>query len=227
MKEVLVYGSWFTFAIILYLLLINVFGFIWVWRIKASKRHLDLNLIIINAVFAVLGLAMAILNIVYYSLHGQAVLTSKASESAQQSYLIIFILSALVMVLWMVFVIACSNNFVVLFTTDKIYLFGLSILNSAIIKVARQNKTSYFLEYVYKKEGKMIYTERCRFWKFSSTTKFLTANYKAYLDLDRNNAFFSFEQILKPVADQAPSSPAKAKPTPKVKPVVNNENPRR
>lgn len=209
MKAVLVYGSWFTFAIILYLLLINIFGFIWIWRIKSSKRHFDLNLIIANGVFAVLALAMAILNIVFYSLHGNAVLADKASASVTRWYLIVFILSAVIMIFWMIFVIACSNNFVVLLTSDKIYLFGLSILNSAIIKVARQNKTSYFLEYVYKKEGKMIYTERCRFWKFSATTKFLLNNYKDYLNLERNNAFFSFDQILKPIEQKTASQKAK------------------
>ena len=102
-----------------------------------------------------------------------------------------------------------SNNFLIIFTDDKIYLFGLSIINSAIVKIQKQNKWVYFLEYVYKKDGSLTYTEKCRFWIFSNSTTFLVKNYLKFIDLNRNNAFFKIDQVLK-----ATTKTEKAKPKP-------------
>ena len=216
MNEVLVYGSWFTFAIILYLLLINLLGFIWIFRLKPQKWFWDRLLVGINGGFAVSGFVILVLTVVLFALEGKAVQTGKAPTIAKNLYLGLFITSLTIMLFWMVFLIACSNNFIIMFTTDKVYLFGLSILNSAIVKVGKQNKASYFLEYVYKKEGKTVYTERCRFWRFSPSTQFFLTHYPTYLNVERNNAFFSLDEVLKPVARPHPKPLAAPQATAKV-----------
>lgn len=197
--HVIVYGSWFAFAIIAYLIVINLFGFIWAFRIQSKNRSIATPLIAINTIFGILSLAINILIIVLYSLYGKSYVATPATieTKIKTFYTIVFFFAVFLMLGWMAFVIMFSNNFLIVFTDEKIYLFGLSIINSAIIKIEKQNNWFYNLEYVYKKDGNLTYTEKCRFWIPSLTTKFLLKNHVKFMDLKRNNAFFKLDQVLK------------------------------
>ena len=70
-SHVIVYGSWFAFAIIAYLIIINLFGFIWAFRINSKNRSISIPLVTINAVLGVFSFAINIMIIVLYALYGK------------------------------------------------------------------------------------------------------------------------------------------------------------
>ena len=223
--EIFVFGSWFTFAIAAYLILICIFGLLWFYRVKSNNYRVDWTLVGSNMVFAILSLVGAIFTIVLYAQHGKAYLdyevTAKTSEAVKNEmatietyYTANFFTNLIIIIGWVIFLVLFSNNFALKFTNDKTYLFGLSILNSAIIKIGPAKKYIHILEYVFKKDGNNKWTEKCRFWNFSATTKYLMANYTQFIDCERNKAFFDLHKVEKsPVASESQSPPSSTTPS--------------
>ena len=118
-------------------------------------------------------------------------------------YWVLVSINLFLIVCYLVFFLVFSNNLAVKMTDTHIYLLGMSVLNSAIIRVKELEKGSLILEYVYKHEANKKWTEELKFYSFFPSTAFVRQNYLRFFDPEKNLAFFDLHNVSKQGDDKS------------------------
>ncbi len=191
--KVAVYASWFIFAIWCYIVLVYAISSIWFARIKAIKTFWDFRAITIETFFFVITLIGQIFTIFLFLDSGKKLI--KTGGETTTKYWILISLNFIFILCYLFFYLFFSNNLAVKFTKEKVYLIGMSVLNSAFIFVKKSPNNSVTLEYVYNQSQGKKWTEKLKFFSFFKSTKFVLDNYKTFFDPERNLSFFNIDQV--------------------------------
>lgn len=192
--QIAVYVSWFIFAIFSYMLLVYSISSLWFVRIKAKQSFYDWNLIAIETVIFALNLIGQVFTVYLFLVSGRDLITNKQSTTTE--YWILIGVNFFLILVYLFFYLYFSNNLAVKFTDQKVYLVGMSVLNSAFISVEKLGNNNVVMEYVYNQEKRRKWTEKLKFYRFFASTKFILENYKKYFDPRRNLDFFNLDNVV-------------------------------
>ena len=193
--KVVVYALWFLFGLWSYVTFIYVVGFVWFLTIKTRKRKYDFLSNFLDIFFWIFTFVGQILTIYLYVDSGKDLINSGSNPTT--FYWVVLIYNFVTVIFYIFFLFFFSNNFEVKFTEEKFYIVSVSVLNSSIIKVARNSRNHLIVEYVYKKEVNKIWTEKLIFHKWFTLAKFIEDNYLAYFDPEKNKTLLEISKVTK------------------------------
>ena len=193
--RIAVYTSWFIFAIWIYIVLIYTISFLYFWRVKTKNAFYDRRALTIDTIIFSLNLVGQIFTVFLYIDQGKNLMTTNASTTTE--YWILLSLNLFLVICYLVFFLVFTNNLAVKMTDTKLYLMGISVLNSAFIRATKNKDGSFVLEYVYKHEGEKKWTEKLKFYSFFGSTKYIINNYTRFFDPEKNLAFFNLHRVTK------------------------------
>lgn len=183
---------WFLFAIWAYLFLIYILGFVWFLNKKAKKVEYDKKLILIQfSLFGISTIVQFVFLFFYFNLK-----KSESIKIGEIKWIILIILNFIFIFLTLIIFFLFSNNFCVKFEKKYTSFLGITILNTSIISIKKDLKGCLFIEYVYKKEKNMKWTEKLKLIRKMKITNFFYNNYKEFIEPEKNLAFFDIDKII-------------------------------
>lgn len=196
--KIAVYTSWFIFAIWAYIVLIYAVSFLYFGRVKTRTTFYDRKALLIDLFIFALNLVGQVFTVYLYLVQGKKLINSAGAVTTE--YWILVAINLFLVICYLVFFLVFTNNLAIKMTETKFYLPGISVLNSAFIKVTVTPKGDLILEYVYKHEMEKKWTEKLKFYRFFASTKFVKDNYMRFFDPERNLAFFNLHRVSKKTA---------------------------
>lgn len=202
--KIAIYTSWFIFAVWVYIVLVYAISFLYFGRIKTKNTFYDQKALIIQGVILVLNLVGQVFTIYLYLTQGKDLIAADGLTTTE--YWILLPINLVLVIVYLLFFLIFTNNLAVKMTDTKLYLPGLSVINSAFIKVEVTKSGDVILEYVYKHEGEKKWTEKLKFYHFFASTQFIQKNYVHFFDPEKNLAFFNLHRVTKS-KDESQSDP--------------------